>query len=42
MPKEGIGEYVGKFLRVDLTRERTSDVIFDEKTLRMYVGGTGI
>jgi aldehyde:ferredoxin oxidoreductase len=37
-----IGGYAGKFLRVDLTRERLSEVVFDEETLRLYVGGTGI
>jgi len=36
------GGYAGKFLRVDLTNERTSEVVFDEETLRKYIGGTGI
>jgi len=36
------GSYVCKFLRVDLTFERLSNVVFDEKPLRKYVGGTGI
>ena len=36
------GGYAGKFLRVDLTNESLSDVVFDEETLRTYVGGTGI
>jgi len=36
------GGYAGKFLRVDLTHEKTIDVVFDEETLRKYVGGTGI
>ncbi|MCK4952213.1 hypothetical protein KAS14_00290 [Candidatus Bathyarchaeota archaeon] len=36
------GGYAGKFLRADLTREQITDVIFDEETLRKYVGGTGI
>ncbi|MBF8267040.1 MAG: aldehyde:ferredoxin oxidoreductase [Dehalococcoidia bacterium] len=34
--------YAGKFLRVDLTREKLTDEVFDEATLRAYVGGTGI
>ncbi len=42
MSKIDIGGYAGKFLRVDLTFERLSNVIFDEATLRKYVGGTGI
>jgi aldehyde:ferredoxin oxidoreductase len=37
-----LGGYAGKFLRVDLTFERVSPVLFDETTLRQYVGGTGI
>jgi len=37
-----IGGYAGKFLRVDLTRERLSEVVFDEETLRLYVGGTAL
>ncbi|MFQ6095053.1 MAG: aldehyde ferredoxin oxidoreductase family protein [Candidatus Bathyarchaeia archaeon] len=37
-----LGGYAGKFLRLDLTNERTTDVIFDEETLRNYIGGTGI
>nr|ADP09456.1 aldehyde ferredoxin oxidoreductase [uncultured marine crenarchaeote E48-1C] len=36
------GGYAGKFLRVDLTHEQTTDVVFDEDTLRKYIGGTGI
>ncbi len=36
------GGYAGKFLRVDLTFERLLDVVFDEETLRRYIGGTGI
>ena len=42
MSKTDIGGYAGKFLRVDLTFERLSDVVFNEETLRKYVGGTGI
>lgn len=34
--------YAGKFLRVDLTSGRLTDVVFDEKTLRSYLGGTGL
>ncbi len=37
-----IGGYAGKFLRVDLTSEQLSDAVFDEETLRKYVGGTGL
>ena len=37
-----IGGYTGKFLRADLTFEQLSDVVFDEGTLRKYVGGTGL
>ena len=37
-----VGGYAGKFLRVDLTRERLSEVVFDEETLRLYVGGTAL
>ncbi|UCC33984.1 MAG: hypothetical protein JSW53_03000, partial [Candidatus Bathyarchaeota archaeon] len=36
------GGYAGKFLRVDLTNEKTSEVTFDEELLRQYVGGAGI
>lgn len=34
--------YKCKILRVDLTREQTTDVTFDDETLRKYIGGTGI
>ncbi|MCW4021243.1 MAG: hypothetical protein NWF14_08460 [Candidatus Bathyarchaeota archaeon] len=34
--------YAGKFLRADLTREKATEVVFDEETLRKYIGGTGI
>jgi aldehyde:ferredoxin oxidoreductase len=37
-----VSGYAGKFLRVDLTFERLSDVVYDEETLRKYIGGTGI
>ena len=41
MAGEGRG-FAGKFLRVDLTTGQTSDVVFDEKTLRQWVGGVGL
>ena len=34
--------YAGKFLRVDLSKEKIFQVVFDEDTLRKYLGGTGI
>jgi aldehyde:ferredoxin oxidoreductase len=34
--------YAGKFLRVDLSTEKLTDVTFDEETLRKYLGGTGL
>src|SRR3972149_6659709 len=34
--------YAGKFLRVALTNETLKDEVFDEATLRSYLGGTGI
>ena len=37
-----LGGYAGKFLRVDLTHERLTEVTFDEETLRKFIGGTGI
>jgi aldehyde:ferredoxin oxidoreductase len=42
MKETNVSGYAGKFLRVDLTFERVSDVVFDDATLRKYVGGTGI
>ena len=36
------GGYAGRFLRLDLANEQTTDVIFEEETLRKYIGGTGI
>jgi len=42
MSKKSVCGYVGKFLRVDLSREKLSPVVFDEDTLRMYIGGSGI
>lgn len=38
----GMPGYAGKFLRVDLSTEKLSEVVFDEDTLRKYLGGTGI
>ena len=37
-----INGYAGKFLRVDLTFERLSDVCYNEDILRKFVGGTGL
>jgi len=37
-----VGGYAGKYLRADLTTGKTSDVVFDEETLRKYLGGTGM
>jgi len=34
--------YAGKFLRIDMTHRKVSTVIFNEQTLRKYIGGTGI
>ena len=34
--------YAGKFLRVDMSEGKLSDEVFDEATLRRYLGGTGI
>jgi aldehyde:ferredoxin oxidoreductase len=35
------GGYMGKILRVDLTKEKAMDVKFGEETLRKFVGGLG-
>ncbi|MFC2065900.1 aldehyde ferredoxin oxidoreductase family protein [Chloroflexota bacterium] len=35
-----VAGYAGKFLRVDLDNERATVEVFDEATLRKYVGGT--
>ena len=40
--KSRVGGYAGKFLRVDLTKEHLSNMVFDESLLRQYLGGTGI
>jgi len=42
MSKTNVPGYAGKFLRVDLSIERVSEVVFDEETLRKHLGGTGI
>jgi aldehyde:ferredoxin oxidoreductase len=34
--------YAGKFLDVDLTREKISETTFDEDVLKKYVGGRGL
>jgi len=34
--------YAGKFLEVDLSREKMNDVTFDDATLRQYIGGRGL
>ena len=36
------GGYAGKWLDVDLTRERISDVTFPDETLEQYFGGRGM
>jgi len=40
MPK--LGGYMGKILRVDLTKERLTEEKLDEATLRRFVGGSGL
>lgn len=34
--------FAGRYLRVDMTKGKLSDLIFDEATLRGFLGGTGI
>ncbi|MBI2910049.1 MAG: hypothetical protein HYX92_20605 [Chloroflexi bacterium] len=34
--------YAGKFLRVDLSSGEITEAVFDEATLRGYIGGTGL
>jgi aldehyde:ferredoxin oxidoreductase len=34
--------YMGKMLRVDLTKEGITEEVPDQSTLRQYLGGTGI
>jgi len=36
------GGYAGKFLDVDLTREKLKDITFDDETLEAYFGGRGL
>jgi len=36
------GGYAGKFLDVDLTREKIEDTKFDDETLEAYFGGRGL
>ena len=36
------GGYAGKFLDVDLTKEKIKDTVFDDKTLEDYLGGRGL
>ena len=40
--KNSVKGYAGKTLRVDMTNAKLSNIIFDETTLRNYIGGTGI
>ena len=40
--QSGVGGYVGKMLRVDLTSGQISEEILDPETLRKYVGGTAL
>ncbi|MGQ9694258.1 MAG: aldehyde ferredoxin oxidoreductase family protein [Thermodesulfobacteriota bacterium] len=42
MMKFHIPGYVGKILRVDLTKKKTSEENLDEATLRKWVGGVGL
>jgi len=39
---KGIGGYMGKILRVDLTKENFKDEVIDPAILRQYVGGIGL
>jgi len=34
-----VGGYAGKFLEVDLEREKTKNTVFPEQVLRDYLGG---
>jgi len=34
--------YAGKFLEVDLSKEKIKDITFDENVLRHYIGGRGL
>jgi aldehyde:ferredoxin oxidoreductase len=42
LSKNTVSGYAGKILRVDMTNAKLSTIQFDEKTLRKYIGGTGI
>ncbi len=42
MAKDRVAVYPGKFIRVELTAGRTTEQVFDQKTMREYVGGTGV
>ena len=42
MQRSSVGGYAGRLLRVDLTSSRLSDVVFDEPTLRKWIGGSGL
>jgi len=34
--------YAGKFLQIDLSAEKTKDVVFDKSVLKQYIGGRGL
>jgi len=36
------GGYAGKFLDIDLTKEKVEDITFDDETLEAYFGGRGL
>ena len=42
MAAKAVDGYMGKLLRVDLSREKISEESVDSETLRKYVGGTGL
>lgn len=42
MAGDTINGYVGKWLRVDLTDASVKEWVFDEKTLRKFIGGVGL
>ena len=42
MALEAAGGYMGRILRVDLSREQIGQERLDEETLRKYIGGTGL
>ena len=39
---DDFGGFSGRYLRVDLSQSKIEDAIFDEGTVRKYLGGTGI